>query len=60
MSRSHRHTPIHGNCAGSEKQDKQLASRKLRRTGRVCDRYTFAKDGKHRFDPIEQPELMRK
>ena len=88
MSRSKRKTAIMGiTCAVSEKQDKIIAHRRLRRTvhGRLrpyqllklgsdeqdtdpllpdiresSNVYTFAKDGKQRFDPIAQPEYMRK
>lgn len=32
MSRSYKHTPIIGNCGGSDKQDKRIANRRERCT----------------------------
>ena len=56
MSRSRKHTPIIGNCASSEKDDKRRANRKLRRKVNqgeldlilkdVSDPWGFTKDGK--------------
>ena len=74
MSRSRRHTPVMGNtCSKSEKKDKQLAHRKFRAmereamgaevmpiVGEGSNRWRFAKDGKSRFDPIEEKKWMRK
>ena len=86
MSNSRKKTCVTGNtCSASEKQDKILAHRRMRRLARgrlhkhtvaklgddepedlpctlrdVSDVWLFDKDGKHRFDPVEQPELMRK
>lgn len=76
MSRSHQKTPITGMAnAASEKQDKRLANRRLRRIVResieieletmpelreVSTTWTFAKDGKQYFDPQKHPDLMRK
>lgn len=76
MTRSRRKNPIRAwTCADSEKQDKQMASRKLRRIVRqllhvgerllpkkreVSNPYRWAKDGKQIFDPEEEPRLMRK
>ena len=63
MSRSNKRTPITGNCCGdSEKNDKRIANRRLRRIVKsliakgieflpvlrdVSNVYTFNKDGKH-------------
>ena len=77
MSRSRRKTPICGiTTAESEKQDKRIANRRLRRKVRaalavepegvlpalreVSSVWTFDKDGKMRFDPAEWPVSMRK
>ncbi|HEU0300406.1 MAG TPA: hypothetical protein VFR37_13145 [Longimicrobium sp.] len=77
MSRSRRHTPIRGiTTADSEKQDKRIANRKLRRKVRVairCDAegelparrgvsnpWCMDKDGKTVFDPARYPGDMRK
>lgn len=37
MSRSRRKTPISGICGGSEKYDKRLANRRLRRKSKAID-----------------------
>jgi len=74
MSRSYRKNPICGTCNGSDKQDKRLANRKLRRIQNICltlhrelptlrqvsNVWDMQKDGKQQFDPIRYPELMRK
>ena len=85
MSNSRRKTNITGiTRAESEKQDKILAHRRMRRAVRgklrpylvaklggdventlplpreVSNVYSFAKDGKQRFNPSKYPELMRK
>jgi hypothetical protein len=76
MARSYRHTPIVGNGgARSEKRDKQLAHRALRkqnkqrlvvglemlRTKEVHDIYAWSKDGKQYLSaPEKHPKLMRK
>lgn len=86
MGKSRKHTSVTGNtCSASEKQDKIMAHRRMRRLARgrlhkhtvaklteedaedlpcrlreVSDVWTFDKDGKHRFDPRVDPELMRK
>jgi hypothetical protein len=77
MSRSRRRTPICGIAtADSEKRDKRIANRKLRRKARVATRvdaegemparrevsnpWCMDKDGKTRFDPARHPESMRK
>ncbi len=77
MSRSRRKTPVRGlTTSDSEKQDKRMANRALRRKVRVAlsaepdgvlpalrevsSAWAFDKDGKVRFDPAERPALMRK
>jgi hypothetical protein len=71
MSRSRRKTPKAGiTTADSEKQDKRLANRDLRRKVRqgkldlrvrdVSNVWSFDKDGKQRFDPKKHPKEMRK
>ena len=77
MSRSRRKTPVCGMTKSeTEKQDKRLANRKLRRRVRamlpvepdavlpalreVSCVWCFDKDGKRRFDPREHPGWMRK
>lgn len=77
MSRSRRRTPIRGiTTADSEKQDKRIANRKLRRKVRVAIRadaegemparrqvsnpWCMDKDGKMRFDPARYPRYLRK
>jgi hypothetical protein len=77
MSRSMRRTPISGmTTAPSEKQDKRLANRRLRRIVRgrlvwqsaevlpnmreVSDAGSFKKDGKGYFNPTGHNRLMRK
>ena len=77
MSRSRRRTPVCGiTTADSEKQDKRIANRKLRRKVRVAIRadaevelparrevsnpWCMDKDGKMRFDPARHPKYMRK
>jgi hypothetical protein len=71
MSRSRRKTPKAGiTTADSEKQDKRLANRDLRRKVRqgkldlrvrdVSNGWSFDKDGKQRFDPKKHPKEMRK
>ena len=77
MSRSRRKTPVCGiTTSDTEKQDKRLANRRLRRKVRVAlaaqpdgvlpavrevsSVWAFDKDGKQRFDPERWPELMRK
>ncbi|HST62298.1 MAG TPA: hypothetical protein VLK84_26580 [Longimicrobium sp.] len=77
MSRSRRKTPVAGiTTSDSEKQDKRLANRRLRRRVReilpaepdgvlpalreVSSVWCFDKDGKMRFDPESHPRLMRK
>lgn len=74
MSRSYRRTPICGwSCAESEKRDKQLANRRLRRlvkgalaTGgmipemhEVSQRCVFAKDGKQWFGDMLSKEMRK-
>jgi len=77
MSRSMRRTSISGiRMAPSEKQDKRLANRRLRRIVRcrlmwrfsellpdlreVSDVRSFKKDGKTYFNPARHNRLMRK
>ena len=76
MSRSTRKTPTRGiTTADSEKSDKVKAHRKLRRAVRIAvnqdtdtlpqekelsNKWVMAKDGKGRFAPSLNPELMRK
>jgi len=76
MSRSRRHTPIAGvTKSKSDTRDKVLAHRRQRRRVRTAlasgvaevitrrkagDVWSFAKDGKQRFDPRRWPKLMRK
>jgi len=76
MSRSHRHTPVHGIAADSEKRSKRWWNRVFRRIERLAIRrdddilptnirketevWAGAKDGKFRFDPREGQRLMRK
>ena len=74
MSRSKKKTPIAGiTTARSEKDDKRLANRLLRRATRldpenapalreVSDVWNMAKDGKARFNPANKSgrKLMRK
>jgi hypothetical protein len=75
VSRSHRKHPICGiTCAESEKQDKRLLNRRVRRVNRqrlhadkepaqrnqLYDPWTMDKDGKQYFDPTRFPELLRK
>jgi hypothetical protein len=76
MARSYRHTPIIGNGgARSEKMDKQLAHRALRKQNKqrlaggkellcaeeVHDIYTWSKDGKQWLrEPESHAKLMRK
>ena len=77
MSRSRRKTPVRGlTTSDSEKQDKRMANRKLRRKVRVVLSaepdavlpalrevscvWAFDKDGQVRFDPAERPALLRK
>ena len=77
MSRSMRRTSISGmTTAPSEKQDKRLANRRLRRIVRcrlvwhfggvlpnlreVSDAGSFKKDGKNYFNPAARNRLMRK
>lgn len=70
MTRSRKRTPVVGNVrAISEKRDKQLANRRLRRSVRqgkwhltlrdVSDVWDFARDGKKYMQDI-RPEHMRK
>lgn len=77
MSRSRRRAPVRGlSTAESEKEDKRMANRKLRRRVRtalrvdpeaplphlreVSNPWSMDKDGKTRFDPARHPEAMRK
>jgi len=76
MSRSRRKTPVMGiTKAESDKRDKVLAHRRQRRQVRTAlasgvaevitrrkagDVWSFAKDGKSRFDPTQFPKLMHK
>ena len=77
MSRSRRKTPICGiTTAESEKQDKRIANRRLRRRVRsalrgdpdaplpllreVSNPWLMDKDGKMLVDPARHPEIMRK
>lgn len=75
MSRSKRSTPITSmTTAKSEKFDKQMANRKVRREAKkrikldedpkdrkeLSDPWCFAKDGKQVFDAKKHPKLMRK
>jgi hypothetical protein len=77
MSRSRRKTPICGiTTALSEKQDKRIANRRLRRRVRfrlrvdpdaplpllreVSNPWLMDKDGKMLIDPARHPEIMRK
>jgi hypothetical protein len=75
MSRSHRKTPVTGiTKSESDKRDKVLAHRRQWRRVRTAlasgmvevitrrkagDVWSFAKDGKSRFDPRRWPKLMR-
>lgn len=75
MSRSYRQTNVTGwTTARSEKQDKRLNNRKMRRQNKlrlmngrefvemrqVSNPWNMDKDGKQTFDPNEHPNLMRK
>ncbi len=77
MSRSRRKTNfVSITCAESEKRDKRIANRKLRRKNResirqgkyddvleireVSNRFRWDKDGLQRFDGKKFPEWMRK
>lgn len=76
MSRSRRRTAIRGiTTARSEKTDKQVSHRKVRRAVRqrvleadaplplereLTNPWSMAKDGKKHFDPARFPALMRK
>lgn len=77
MSRSRRKTPVRGiTTSDTEKRDKRIANRRLRRAVRVrlsaepegvlpdlrevSSVWCFDKDGKTRFDPGRWPSLMRK
>lgn len=77
MSRSRRKSPVRGiRTSETEKQDKRIANRRLRRAVRVrlsadpddvlpdlrevSSVWSFEKDGKTRFDPGQWPSLMRK
>lgn len=71
MTRSYKKTARLGNTyASSEKKDKQIANRKLRRLVKqgnwhltlrdVSNVYRFSKDGKKFFDREKFPELLRK
>ncbi|WP_420128493.1 hypothetical protein [Longimicrobium sp.] len=77
MSRSRRRTPICGiTTAKSEKKDKRIANRTLRRRVRatlhgdphaplplpreVSDPWLMDKDGKMPIDPARHPKIMRK
>lgn len=77
MSRSRRKRPFHGiSSSDSDKQDKRIANRRLRRKVRavlpaepdgvlpalreVSTAWGFNKDGRRRFDPGREPARMRK
>lgn len=76
MSRSYKHTPVHGiTGARSEKWDKRKANRKLRHRVKevlvlapdvlpvlreVSNVWTMNKDGKFWFDPERWPKYLRK
>ena len=77
MSRSRKKNPYSGlTGARSEKQDKRICNRKMRRHNRArvavgeeseflsrrqaVDVWAMDKDGKVRFDPDKWPEMMRK
>lgn len=76
MTRSKRKTPVRGiTTAPSEKSDKVVSHRKVRRTVRqivadsdkllpaekeLMSSHSMAKDGKARFDPQSNPKLLRK
>lgn len=77
MSRSYRKTPVIPiTTSDSEKKDKRLANRKLRRTVKtmmvsdsrrelptqreISNIECFNKDGKQRFNAKEHPDWMRK
>lgn len=77
MTRSKRKTAICGiTAANSEKQDKALSHRKIRRAVKVqvkatedslmplekqlTNPWSMSKDGKCVFDPLSDPKLMRK
>ncbi len=77
MSRSRRKTNLMPwTCAESEKKDKRIANRKLRRKNResirqgkyddvleireVSNRFHWDKDGLQRFDKAKHPEWRRK
>lgn len=77
MSRSRRKRPFHGiSSSDSDKQDKRMANRRLRRKVRavlpvqpdgilpalreVSTVWGFAKDEKRRFDPGRWPGWLRK
>jgi glycerol-3-phosphate dehydrogenase len=75
MARSYRHTPIFGiTTSSSEKQDKRIANRRLRRAARhamqrgkemlptlreVSDVWSFDKDGR-KYDRAAGAQAMRK
>jgi hypothetical protein len=77
MSRSRRKSPVRGiTTSETEKRDKRIANRRLRRAVRVrlsadpddvfpalrevSSVWSFDKDGKARFDPEQWPAWMRK
>jgi hypothetical protein len=75
MARSHRHTPIFGiTTSKSEKRDKRIANRRLRRAvlrsilrgseimpllREVSDVWSFDKDGKHFHSTASQKEMRK-
>jgi hypothetical protein len=76
VSRSRKKNPFTSfTNSSSDKSDKRKANRKFRREERIAilndedppediaevsDIYMFSKDGKHKFDDDEYPNLMRK
>ena len=76
MSRSRKKNPYHGNTGDrSQKFEKRQSHKSLRQAERrailedrevtrklreVSNTWGWRKDGKHRFDPTERSDLMRK
>jgi hypothetical protein len=75
MARSHRHTPIFGiTTSESEKKDKRIANRRLRRAVQrsilrgaevmpllreVSDVWGFDKDGKHYYSAASRKDMRK-
>lgn len=69
MSRSRKKTKIFGNAGRSDKTDKRMANRKLRRlvnSGKyelnirdVSNVWNFSKDGKHYYDNAGEEDMRK-